>query len=120
MPRSEEEKCAREIRTACMNVVGFYQLMQESDEHKVPSIKRMEYHAHVTFSVLKMADLIIRNHQLINRVFADTPVRAKELIATANKIKFLAIALNGQEANHFAREASLFAVQFLRTTKGRP
>lgn len=116
----DEKKYAREIRAACTNVVGFWQLMQEADEHKVPPIKRMEYRAYVTFGALRMADLIGQHHQLIRELFIDNPEWAEELVVTANKIKFLAVALDGHEPDHFAFEASYFAFRFLGAVNGRP
>ena len=67
MSRSDEEKCGRLMRTACRNVIGFWQLLQEPDVHRLDHVKRLQYRAYMIGSALHLADLVVRHeHALIH------------------------------------------------------
>ncbi|WP_269585052.1 hypothetical protein [Roseibium sp. Sym1] len=65
MSRSDTEQCGRLMRTACTNVIGFWQLLQEPDIHRIDHVKRLQYRAYMVGSALHLADLVVRHEDAL-------------------------------------------------------
>lgn len=65
MSRSDEERCGRLMRTACTNVIGFWQLLQEPDIHRIDHVKRLQYRAYMVGSALHLADLVVQHEEAL-------------------------------------------------------
>lgn len=109
----EAEKAGRDLRNSCMNIIGFWQLLQVPGTPRNSAVNRMQQRAYLTSGAIKMADLILQHHEIIGQAFIGKPDRMEEFKATATKIKFLAAALDGDNPEQFADEAVNFAWQFL-------
>jgi hypothetical protein len=109
---SDAEECGRMLRPACTNVIGFWQLLRYAHP-KVTPVRRMQYCAHITSSALEMSDLILQHKHAIRGNLLHGQ-RIEEFTATANRLKFLAVALDGDNQDQFLDEAYYFAVQFVK------
>jgi len=65
MSRSDVEHCGRLMRTACTNVIGFWQLLQEPDVGKLDHVKRLQYRAYLLGCALHLADLVTRHENAL-------------------------------------------------------
>ncbi|TYC66366.1 hypothetical protein FMN63_18630 [Stappia sp. BW2] len=107
MSRSDEEKCGRLMRTACANVIGFWQLLQEPDVLKIDHVKRLQYRAYMIGSALHLADLVVRHeHALIHlRKLAWEP----ELGEEARKFRTMVHAFRGDHLEAVDAKALVFS-----------
>ena len=118
MSLPEEHEAGRMLRHACTNIIGFWQLLSNDDLPRQPSpVSRMSWLSYLTGNALKMADLVLVHHLAIAESLLDKPQRIEEFRATARRIKFLAVALDGHDGDRFADEAGHFAWTFLGAIK---
>lgn len=121
MSLPEDEDCVRGLRTLCTNIIGFWQLLQcERAAERCGPVKRMEWQAYLTSGALEMAHLILEHHLVISEGFIEAPKRISEFTAAANRIRYLAVTLDGDCPDQLADEAFDFAVRFLAAMKEQP
>ena len=107
MSRSDEEKCGRLMRTACTNVIGFWQLLQEPDVHRIDHVKRLQYRAYMIGSALHLADLVVRHeHALIHLRRA---VGEPELGEEAKQFRTMVHAFDGDHQDALDARALIFS-----------
>ena len=116
MSQSYEYEAEQQLRCACTNVIGFWQLLQT--EHTISGkpicpIKRMEWRAYMVVSALKIADLIVEHHKVIAWCFPKNPARIEDFKETAIRMKLLALMADNVDLDEFDEEIGQFAWSFL-------
>lgn len=107
MSRSDEEKCGRLMRTACTNVIGFWQLLQEPDVHRIDHVKRLQYRAYMIGSALYLADLVVRHEQAL--IHLRPPNGEPELSEEARQFRAMVHAFDGDHQEMLDARALVFS-----------
>lgn len=107
MSRSDEEKCGRLMRTACTNVIGFWQLLQEPDFHRIDHVKRLQYRAYMIGSALYLADLVVRHEQAL--IHLRPPNGEPELSEEARQFRAMVHAFDGDHQETLDARALVFS-----------
>jgi hypothetical protein len=107
MSRSDEEKCGRLMRTACTNVIGFWQLLQEPDVHRIDHVKRLQYRAYMIGSALHLADLVVRHEQAL--IHLRRPDGEPELGEEAKQFRAMVHAFDGDHQEALDARALVFS-----------
>lgn len=111
MTRSYEERCCRKLQTACTNVIGFGQLLQEPVPRKIDQVKRLQYRAYMIGSALTLADLVIEHGEAIAEIFPDH--KAQDLQEVCQAYKTLVVSLDGNDQCLLHEQTMFFGHFFL-------
>jgi len=111
MSRSKEEQCGRLMRTACTNVIGFWQLLQEPGTEQLDPVKRMQYRAYVIGCALHLADLVVRHED----AFAERSPKdfGPVLGGCAREFREMAYAFDGDYQDELDEQALAFSRKVL-------
>lgn len=113
MAHTDMEECARQLRMACTNVIGFWQLLQEPQVRKFSAVQQMQYRAYITAGALNMADILLAHAEVIAHLSPRQPNWIDPFRDTAQELKVRALALDGHGYEKFSERAYDFALNFL-------
>lgn len=68
MTPDEIRRLAGELRTVSTNVLGFYALMEDADDDRIPTVQRIIHQAHFTANAVRMASLVDRFAGLLSEM----------------------------------------------------
>lgn len=111
MSRSNEAQCGRLMRTACMNVIGFWQLLQEPDVHELDPVKRMQYRAYVVGCALHLADLVVQHEDAMADLYPQD--WEPDLTGSARDFREMAYAFDGDYQDELDEKALTFSQNVL-------
>ncbi|GAB2186633.1 hypothetical protein LAB1_39420 [Roseibium sp. LAB1] len=95
------------MRTACTNVIGFWQLLQEPDVHRIDHVKRLQYRAYMIGSALYLADLVVRHEQAL--IHLRPPNGEPELSEEARQFRAMVHAFDGDHQETLDARALVFS-----------
>ena len=107
MSQMEEAECWRLLRSACTNVIGFAELLNEPGGHKFSEVKRMQYRAYMIGSALKLADLIVEHDRVIAHSLPRDEIA--ELKRLSKDYRYLILTLDGEKPDVLENHSREFA-----------
>jgi len=111
MSRSDEERCGRMMRTACTNVIGFWQLLQEPDVRRLDHVKRLQYRAYMVGCALHLADLVVQHEDALAQLYPQD--WEPELTGAAREFRNMVHALDGDHQDTLDAQAFVFSQHVL-------
>ncbi|MCK7616123.1 hypothetical protein [Roseibium sediminicola] len=111
MSRSDQADCGRLLRTACTNVIGFWQLLQDPDSQKLDPVKRMQYRAYIIGCALHLADLVVQHEDAMADLYPQD--WEPDLTGSAREFRELAYAFDGDCQDELDEQALAFSQNVL-------
>ncbi|QDG74393.1 hypothetical protein [Labrenzia sp. PHM005] len=121
MSQFHDHETGQQLRCACTNVIGFWQLLHcehTTSGKPICPIKRMAWRAHLTGCAANLAEFVIKHDRDIARGFLEDPRRMPEIIGKALGIRAIVNVGERLEIEDQLEDcASKFAIQLLGALK---
>ncbi|WP_346908574.1 hypothetical protein [uncultured Roseibium sp.] len=109
MSQKHRDELKALFQTPCINVIGFYQLLEQPEPGKFDPVKQMQHRAYMVGSGLKVAEMILRYDDVFIELFPHKREQIDRLRRHADEIQRMAVMLDGDSTSRWCNRLYRFA-----------
>lgn len=109
MSQKHRDELKALFQKPCINVIGFYQLLEQPEPEKFGPVKRMQHRAYMVGSGLKVAEMILRYDDVFIELFPHKRDQIDSLKRQADEIQRMAVMLDGDSTARWCNRLFQFA-----------